>query len=54
MQSAFPARRRDNLETRLILLARCLGERCPQITLEKTGRGHFRLLLAQPLPPGLR
>lgn len=39
----------DNLDARLILLQRRLAERCPAITLEKTGRGRWRLKLDRPV-----
>jgi adenylate cyclase len=39
----------DNLEARLVLLARRLCERGAGVQIEKTGRGHFRLCVRQPL-----
>ncbi|CAG0952952.1 hypothetical protein BURK1_00295 [Burkholderiales bacterium] len=39
----------DNLEARLILLARRLAERCDFMAIEKTGRGRFRLKVGRPL-----
>lgn len=39
----------DNLEARLILLARRLAERCDYLAIEKTARGRFRLRVSRPL-----
>ncbi|HSB96401.1 MAG TPA: GAF domain-containing protein, partial [Spongiibacteraceae bacterium] len=39
----------DNLEARLILLARRLNERCSYLQIEKCGRGQFHLRVDRPL-----
>jgi adenylate cyclase len=39
----------DNLEARLVLLTRRLAERGGCLSIEKTGRGRFRLIVERPL-----
>ena len=39
----------DNLEARLLLLHRRLGEQCSQLRIEKTGRGCFRFDVLSPV-----
>jgi adenylate cyclase len=39
----------DNLEARLVLLQRRLAEHGSGVSIEKTGRGRFRLVVARPV-----